>query len=100
MPNSGECVITFPVGGVFGVARLATKLNELLKRGQIGPWHVGHWIDFKHTAIRIKFLTVTDGDIAQRACVDAYCGTAASTNSDDRWRIRGPVGQIRRKLRM
>ena len=29
MPNSDESVITFPVvGGIFGVARLATKLNE------------------------------------------------------------------------
>jgi hypothetical protein len=72
MPNSDESVITFPVGGIFGVARLATKLNELLKRGQIGPWHVGHWIDFKHTAIRINFLTTTDGEVAKRSCVDAY----------------------------
>ena len=72
MPNSDESVITFPVGGIFGVARLATKLNELLKRDQIGPWHVGHWIDFKHTAIRIKFLTTTDGEVAKRSCVDAY----------------------------
>ncbi len=36
MPNSDECVITFPVGGIYGVGRLATKLNELLNRGQIG----------------------------------------------------------------
>ena len=72
MPNSDECVITFPVGGIFGVARLATKLNELLKSGQIGPWHVGHWIDFRHTAIRIKFLTVTDGMVAKGSCVDAF----------------------------
>ena len=35
MPNSDECVITFPVRGIFGVARLATKLNELLKRGRL-----------------------------------------------------------------
>jgi hypothetical protein len=48
------------VGGIFGVGRLATKLNELLNRGQIGPWHVGQWIDFTHTAI----LTAADGDIA------------------------------------
>ena len=71
-PNSDECMITFPVGGLYGVARLATKLNELLDGGQIGPWRVGHWIDFKHTAIRIKFLTVTDGQVAKRSCVDAY----------------------------
>jgi hypothetical protein len=73
MPSSDECVITFPVaGGIFGVGRLATKLNELLNRGQIGPWHVGQWIDFKHTAIRIKFLTAADGEVATRSRVDAY----------------------------
>jgi hypothetical protein len=73
MQNADECVIAFPVvGGIFGVARLATKLNELLDSQQIGPWHVGQWIDFKHTAIRIKFLTAMDGEVAQRSCVDAY----------------------------
>ena len=73
MPNSDDCVIAFPVaGGIFGVARLATKLNELLDRGQIGPWRIGHWIDFKHTAIRIKFLTATDGEVARRSCVEGY----------------------------
>jgi hypothetical protein len=69
MPNSDECVITFPVRGIFGVARLATKLNELLNSDQIGPWHVGHWIDFKHTAIRIKFLTVEDCEVVRRSGV-------------------------------
>jgi len=76
MPNPDECVITFPVGGIFGVARLATKLNELLKNCQIGPWHVGHWIDFKHTAIRINFFTTTDGEVAKRFCVDRILSTA------------------------
>jgi hypothetical protein len=69
MPNPDECVITFPVRGIFGVARLATKLNELLHSGQIGAWHVGHWTDFKHTAIRIKFLTVTDCEVVRRSGV-------------------------------
>jgi hypothetical protein len=33
MPSSDECVITFRVvGGIFGVGRRATKLNELLKQ--------------------------------------------------------------------
>ena len=65
MPGSDECVITFRVvGGIFGVGRLATKLNELLNSGQIGSWHVGQWIDFRHNAIRIKFLTAADGDFA------------------------------------
>jgi hypothetical protein len=82
MPNSDECVITCPVGGIFGVARLATKLNELLKRGQIGPWHVGHWIDFKHTVIRINFLTTTDGEVAKRS---------ASTHTEHR--RKGPISR-------
>lgn len=70
--NSNECVIAFPVlGGIFGVARLATKLNKLLDSQQIGPWHVGQWIDFKHTAIRIKFLTARDGELARRSWADA-----------------------------
>jgi hypothetical protein len=73
MQNSSECGVAFPVvGGIFGVARLATKLNELLDRQQIGPWRVGQWIDYKHTAILIKFLTATDGEVAQRSCVGTY----------------------------
>ena len=85
MQNADECVIAFPVvGGIFGVARLATKLNELSGRQQIGPWHVGQWIDFKHTAIRIKFLTAgwrscsaflrgcVLSNAQKRSCVDAY----------------------------
>ena len=72
MPAADECLITFPVaGGIFGVARLGSKLNELLDTGQIGSWRVGHWIDFKHTEIRIKFLTVTDGEVAKRSCLGA-----------------------------
>jgi hypothetical protein len=59
-------------GWYFGVACLATKLNELLDRQQIGLWRVGQWIDYKHTAILIKFLTATDGEVVQRSCVDTY----------------------------
>jgi hypothetical protein len=66
MSDSDECVITFPiVGGIFGVSRLATKLNALLSAAQISPWHIGQWIDFKHTAIRIRFTSATDGEVAQ-----------------------------------
>jgi hypothetical protein len=67
----GESVITFPVeGGIFGVGRLATKLNQLASADQIGPWHVGQWIDFTHTAIRIRFGTIADGEVATRACAN------------------------------
>jgi hypothetical protein len=48
MTNLDECVITVPVvGGVFGVGRLATRLKGLVDTEQIGPWHIGQWIDFK-----------------------------------------------------
>ena len=72
MPSSDECVIAFPVaGGIFGVGRLATRLNQLLDRDQIGPWHIGQWTDFKHTAIGIGFRTAADGEVASRACLNA-----------------------------
>jgi hypothetical protein len=64
-----ETVVTFPVaGGVFGVGRLATRLKALESVDEIGPWHVGHWVDFTHTAIRIRFHSVTDANVAVRAC--------------------------------
>jgi hypothetical protein len=53
--------------GIFGIGRFATKLKELESRHQIGPWHIGKWTDFKHTAIRIRFDTVDDGETAKRA---------------------------------
>jgi len=57
MQNSDECVIAFPVvGGIFGVARLATKLNELSGRQQIGPWRVGQRADCKHTDAQVNAL--------------------------------------------
>ena len=66
MSDSDECAITFPVvGGIFGVSRLATKLNALLSAAQISPWHIGQWIDFKHTAIRIRFASAADGEFAR-----------------------------------
>lgn len=65
MSASNECVITFPiVGGIFGVGQLASRLNALLSAGQIGPWHIGRWINFKHAAIRIQFNSVADGETA------------------------------------
>ena len=65
MTNLQRSEITFPVvGGIFGVGRLATSLKALADSGQVGPWHVGHWIDFRHTAIRIQFDTVANGEFA------------------------------------
>lgn len=69
MTTLDETEVTFPVmGGIFGVGRLATRLKELGDARQIGTWHVGNWIDFKHTAIRIRFDNVADAETAKRAC--------------------------------
>jgi hypothetical protein len=65
MTNLEECEVTFPVGGIFGVGRLATRLKTLADAGQIGPWHIGQWIDFRHTAIRIRFNSVEDSQLAK-----------------------------------
>jgi hypothetical protein len=65
MTNSQENVIVFPADGIFGVGRLATILKSLADSGRIGAWHVGHWVDFRHTAIRIQFDTRTGGEIAK-----------------------------------
>jgi len=57
--------VTFPVTeGIFGVGRLATGLKALEGANQIGSWHVGHWIDHKHTAIRIQFDNDEDARVA------------------------------------
>jgi hypothetical protein len=72
MTNLNGCVITFPVvGGVFGVGRLATKLKALADAEQIGPWHIGQWTDFRHTAIRMEFASIADGERAQETCTGA-----------------------------
>ena len=72
MTNLDECVITVPVvGGVFGVGRLATRLKALADSEQIGPWHIGQWIDYKHTAIRIRFGSVADRERARETCTGA-----------------------------
>jgi hypothetical protein len=83
MSDASEQVVTFVVsGGVFGVGRLATKLNELSKTDQIGPWHIGQWIDFRHTAVRIKFGSAADGKLATRACIElSFEGATAARGS-------------------
>ena len=72
MTNLDECAITVPVvGGIFGVGRLATRLKALADTEQIGPWHIGHWIDFRHTAIRIRFASVAARERARETCTGA-----------------------------
>jgi hypothetical protein len=66
-----ECAMTFAVrGGIFGVGSLATRLNALVTSDQIGEWHIGHWTDWQHTAIRIKFATAADAALAEATCAE------------------------------
>ena len=55
-----ESGLTFAVAGIFGAARLASRLKELESVDLIGPWHIGHWIDYTHRAIRIRFSSPAD----------------------------------------
>ena len=74
--EQNERMVIFPVsGGIFGVGRLATRLTELAASHQIGEWHIGHWVDWKHTAIQINFDTVGDAALVKSACHDAATAT-------------------------
>lgn len=57
-------------GGIFGVGSLATRLNALMTSGQIGEWHIGHWTDWQHTAIRVTFATAADALLAKATCAE------------------------------
>ena len=71
MSNQIECVVTFPVrSGIFGVGRLATRLTALATNREIGEWHIGHWVDWTHTGIRITFDTATDAAFARSRCYE------------------------------
>ena len=89
MTNPQGSEITFPVvGGIFGVGSLATMLKALAGLGQIGSWHIGHWIDFRHTAVRIQFDTRADGEIAEDFIENWHRAHAPTGNVSD-----APVGK-------
>jgi hypothetical protein len=80
-PRAPECMITFAVtGGIFGVGRLAARLDELSQSGRIGAWHIGPWVDWRHTAIRIKFDSVEDGKLSEHAVCLALQGGVSSAS--------------------
>jgi hypothetical protein len=65
MPTQNQREVLFPVkSGIFGVGRLATRLTALTTSRQIGEWHIGRWLDWRHTAIRINFATPADAALA------------------------------------
>ena len=77
-PRAPECVITFDItGGIFGIGRLAARLNELSESGRIGAWHIGPWVDRRHRAIRIKFDSVEDGKLSEHITRLALQGAAS-----------------------
>ena len=77
MPTQIECVVTFPVrSGIFCVGRLATRLTALVANREIGEWHIGHWVDWKHTGIRITFDTATDAALAKSNCYEVATAPA------------------------
>lgn len=72
MPSADTCEVIFPIrSGIFGADRLAKGLKALQADRQIGAWHIGHWIDWRHTAIRVSFATDADASRAKLACHDA-----------------------------
>ena len=72
MSNDNDCVVMFPVSrGIFGVGRLATRLTALRKSRRIGDWHIGRWLDWRHTAIRINFGTAADAVLAKSTCSES-----------------------------
>ena len=71
MSTQVERQTTFAVsGGIFGVGSLATRLNALVTSDQIGEWHIGHWTDWQHTAIRVAFATAADALLAKATCAE------------------------------
>lgn len=64
--------VTFPVsGGIFGVGRLASRLKTLTAAKEIGDWHLGLWVDWRHTAISVDFGNAADAALTERLCSDA-----------------------------
>jgi hypothetical protein len=81
MANLQKSEITVPItGGIFGVGQLAINLKALTEAGKIGPWHIGHWIDYRHTAIRIQFESSADGEFA-RSFVENWHRAHAAADS-------------------
>ena len=66
---SSERTVKFPIENrMFGLDRLAKRLNALVSDGQIGDWHPGRWIDWNHTAIDIGFDSIADAAVAEKHC--------------------------------
>jgi len=68
---STEHIVTFPIANrMFGLDRLAKRLNGLVRDGKIRDWHPGRWIDWDHTAIPISFDSIEDAALAKALCLE------------------------------
>ena len=77
-PRAPEYMITFAVaGGSSVLAGLRLSSTSFRKAGRIGAWHIGPWVDWGHTAIRIKFDSVEDGKLSQHVVRLALQGAAS-----------------------
>jgi hypothetical protein len=69
--SAGDRRATFSIdNGIYGVGRLATRLNALIGKDGIAAWHLAGWTDWKHTAIRIDFDSLDDARRAADMCRD------------------------------
>lgn len=63
--------VTFPIANrMYGMDRLAKRLNLLVSDGKIKDWHPGYWIDWDHAAIRIIFDSMEDAEVAKKLCIE------------------------------
>lgn len=69
--RAGDRRATFSIdNGIYGVGRLAKRLNALIGKDGIAAWHLAGWTDWKHTAIRIDFDSPEDARRAADTCRD------------------------------
>ena len=61
---AADCVVTFAItAGIFGVGQpLAEQASGKRKDRCL---HIGPWVDWRHTAICIKFDSVEDGKLSE-----------------------------------
>lgn len=83
LERAGDRRATFSIdNGIYGVGRLAKRLNALIGKDGIAAWHLAGWTDWKHTAIRIDFDSPEDARRAADTCRDDRPG--ADPAPDDR----------------
>lgn len=69
MSTPNTTMLTFSIENrMFGIDRLAKRLNALVSSGRIHDWHPGRWVDWDHRAIQIGFDSIADARLADLMC--------------------------------